>query len=48
MAAFAASVFYHLTIYAGIFVAGLWYLRRSGFSLRAIRAESKAAQPPSD
>lgn len=47
-AAFAASVFYHATIYVGALAAGLWYLRRSGFSLRAVRAASSASQRLSD
>ena len=47
-AAFAASIFYHASLYLGVLGAGLWFLHRSGFSLRAVRAEAKASNPLSD
>jgi len=38
--AFAASVFFHLTIYVTGWAAGLYFLRRSGFTLSGLRQAS--------
>ena len=38
--AFAASMFFHLTIYVTVWMSGLYFLRRSGLTLGGLRQES--------
>jgi uncharacterized protein (TIRG00374 family) len=45
--AFAASMFFHLTIYVTGWTAGLYFLRRSGLTLGGLRRESMKQQATS-
>lgn len=48
--AFAASIFFHLTIYVAGWTAGLYYLHQSGLSLGGLREASieRQGRPPED
>ena len=45
---FAASMYYHMSMYIPVTLSGLYFLNREGLSLRDLRRVSEADEQPAD